>query len=313
MGTELAVRRLTPLAMGAPYVERIREVAPGVITSRAYNKLRTVFELVKTTLVNARRHRVRRLSAALAFYALLSLAPMVAITVAVAGLAFGSERIETQIVDTSRMIVGPAGTTVIENILSSTRRPATSVVTFIAGIGVLLFGASRVFLQLQDTMNSIWEADRGSLRRSIRNRAIGMGLVLATGMAFVIGLVAQAAFASAGSFVGQEWQPLEKALATADWLLTVAVVASVIACLFRYVPRTRVEWSAVLPGAIVTTILILLGRVAFGLYLSLGFGSSLQGAAGSLVVLILWIFYMAQVVFFGAELTRTLHLRRTGG
>jgi len=227
--------------------------------------------------------------------------------VSIAGLVFDSARIDDRIVETSSRIVGDAGADVVQRVLDSSHEPATNVLTFAVSFLVLMFGASRVFLQLQDGMRAIWETGGHSLvRGTILDRLVGLVMVLGAGAVFVLGLTAQAALASVGAVLGSRWVALQPLLTATDWALAFIVIAIVLAVMFRYVPRIKVPWRAVIPGTLLTTVLFLTGRFLFGLYLNLGFGSSLQGAAGSLVVFVIWIFYLAQIVFFGVEFTRAL-------
>jgi membrane protein len=265
---------------------------------------RKTIKIVRSTLGRARRHNIPRLSAALAFYALLSLAPIIVITVSLAGLVLSSEEVEAYVEEEVRSLIGKPAAAIARNIMTSARRPADNIIAFGAGFVFLLFGASRVFAQLNDAMQVIWETDRGGLKGTVRNRLVGSGMVLAAGLVFWVGILVQAALTSARTVVGERWSELEILVVAADWLLAFGFSVVLFVILFRFLPRTRVPLGSALAGAVVTTVLILFGRFLFGLYLRFGMGSSLQGAAGSLLVVVVWTYYIAQILFLGAEFTR---------
>lgn len=273
-----------------------------------HDRLQMWFRLLKSAFRAARRHNVPRLSAALAFYALLSLAPVIVIMVSLAGLFLSSHEIEARIVEEARNIIGEPAANVTRNILASSRRPASNLIAFGASALFLIFGASRVFAQLNDAMQVIWETKRGGLKGTILNRLIGGAIVIAGALVFWLGAVAQTTLASVLSFVGGQWSGFEVLLVAADWIISLLLSVGIVAAIFYYLPRTHVPWRAALAGAVLTTLLFLLGRFAFGLYLRFGVITSIQGAAGSLVIVILWAYYVAQILFGGAEFTRAYTL-----
>lgn len=271
---------------------------------------RTTYQLLKQTVKNAQAHNVPRLSAALAFYAIFSLAPMVVITISVAGLVLGTDAVENRIVQEARTVAGDPAAGVIQSIVTTSRRPATNVIAFTASLLFLFFGASRVFVHMYGAMQTIWETKQTGVKRTIQNRLIGIAMVVGAVFAMFLSVVTQAVMASLLAVVGERVARFELLYVFTDALVAFTLTATLIAVIYRYLPRADVRWRAAISGAVVATLLFMVGRFAFGLYLRLGVASTLQGAAGSIVVLILWIYYVAQIIFLGAEFTRAhmLHL-----
>lgn len=275
------------------------------------SRFRDTLRLVRDTFLDARRHRITRLAAALAYYAIFSLAPLLVIIVSVAGLALGSEAVEGEIVLKTQRLLGSRGAETVQAIVASARKPTPSLLAAMVGFAVLLFGASRVFVQLQDAINTIWESERRGVRATIRSRVIGFLMVVAAGASFLFGVSAQAAITRARALVSGTIPWLAPALTALDWTVSFLLTSFLIGAIFRYLPRADVGWRDVWPGAVLTTLLFLAGRYAIGLYLGWGAMESVYGAAFSVIVILLWIYYTAQIVFFGAEFTR-LYTRRFG-
>lgn len=261
-------------------------------------------ELLKVSVANAHRHNVPRLSAALAFYAIFSLAPLLVIIVSLAGVVLGSDEVENRIVQESRNLVGNSAAKIVKSIVTTSRRPETNVIAFTASLLFLIFGASRVFVHMEGAMQTIWETQRGGIKNTVQNRLIGVGMVIGAVLALFVGVVTQTLTAAALGVIGDRWSHVDTLLVAADAFLAFSITAFLIAVVYRYLPRSDVGWGAAWSGAILATALFMLGRMGFGLYLRLGVAHTIQGAAGSLVVLVLWIYYVAQILFLGAEFTR---------
>jgi membrane protein len=268
------------------------------------DSLRSLFASLKTAAANARRHDVPRLSAALAFYAILSLAPMLVITISVAGLVLDTGQVEETIVRETRDVVGDPAARIVANIVSSSRRPATNAIALGASLLFVFFGASRVFVHLYGAMQTIWETSHDGLKRRLQNRLIGVLMVLGTVVVLILAVAIQAAAASLLAIFSSRSPSFQPLFILADSLAAFVVTASLVATVYRYLPRARVRWGPAWSGAVLATLLLLAGRFAFGVYLRLGVTHTLQGAAGSLVVLVLWVYYVAQILFLGAEFTR---------
>jgi membrane protein len=246
------------------------------------------------------------LGAALAFYALFSLAPLLIIAVAVAGLAFGQKAAEGEILSQFHAVMGETGATAIETIIQSVNRPVLGALASTIGFGAVLVGASGVFIELQNDLNTVWRVKRraGSIWvGAIRQRLFSFGLVLGTGFLLLVSLVISAALAALGKFVGTLLPMPVFLLESVNFLFSLAVIALLLAIIFKFIPDTKVAWSDVWIGAVVASLLFTTGKMLIGLYLGRSALASAYGAAASLVVFLVWIYYSAQILLLGAEVT----------
>jgi membrane protein len=250
--------------------------------------------------------RVPRLGAALAFYSMLSLAPLLVIAVAIAGSMFGEEAARRQIVAEIEDLVGGEGAQAIQAMLASADRPEIGGVAALLGIIVLLVGAAGVFGELQDALNTIWGVEsrpgRG-LWAFLSDRFMSFAMVLGTGFLLLVSLVLSAVLAALANTVSGITPGLPILGIVMNVVLSLVVFTLLFALIFKIVPDVRLAWNEVWFGAIITAVLFSAGKVLLGLYLGQGAIGSAFGAAGSLVVLTIWIYYSAQILYFGAEIT----------
>lgn len=259
--------------------------------------MRRVFTLLKDTWGEYSEDKAQRLAAALAYYTLFSIAPLLLIAIAVAGLVFGRSQAQAQIVAQIRTVMGDAGGKAIEEMLVSAAKPKTGTFAIVIGAVTLLFGAAGVFGQLKDALNTIWnvaEEKSGGIMAMLKERFLSFAMVLGVGFLLLVSLVIDAALSALSSAL---WQPIQL-------LVSFAVVTVLFAAMFRFLPDIRVEWRDVWFGAAFTALLFVLGKFALGLYLGKSAIGSSYGAAGSLVVMLVWIFWSANILFFGAEFTQ---------
>lgn len=248
------------------------------------------------------------LGAALAFYTVFSLAPLLIITISIAGLVFGQEAAQGQIFDQLRGLIGAASAEAVEDVVQNANaRPATGVLTAIVGFVTLLFGASGVFGQLQTSLNAIWDVEpkpgRG-LFGIVRDRILSFGFILVVGFLLLVSLLLTAAIAFVGEGFGGMFPAIEILVQIINSILSLVVITLLFAMIFKFMPDAKIAWRDVWIGAFITAALFTVGKLVLGLYLGKsGVGSS-YGAAGSLIVLLLWVYYSSQIVFFGAEFTR---------
>lgn len=245
--------------------------------------------------------------AALAFYTLLSIAPLLLISVSIAGMVLGKEAarggIERQIDD----MVGKEGAEAVQDMLANSKKPEHGLLATVVGVATLLFGASGVFGQLQDSMNAVWEVrpkPGGGVMGFIRTRFLSFAMVLGVGFLLLVSLVASATLAGAGDYlkgVVPGWTVLGNVL---NIVVSLLVVTLLFAMIFKILPDVRIAWRDVWVGAALTALLFTLGKFLIGLYLGYASVGSTFGAAGSLVVLVIWVYYSAQILFFGAEFTQ---------
>lgn len=256
--------------------------------------------------------RAPTIGAALAFYSVLSLAPLLVIAVALAALMFDAEQVQQHLLGEMRGMVGPEGAAAVGEMLKHAQQPAQGLLATSLGLITLLFGASGVFGELQTAMNTIWKVPppKTGVTTLIRERFLSFAMVLGTGFLLLVSLVLSAAIAALGKFVSGQFPVVEPLLHLGSTLVTLVVATLLFAMIFKLLPDTFVPWRDVWEGAIFTALLFTAGKTLIALYLGKSGLASAYGAAGSLVVLIAWIYYSAQILLFGAELTHVICLRR---
>jgi membrane protein len=266
------------------------------------------FSLLKTTVFEWLDDQAPMLGAALAYYTVFSLAPLLIITIAMAGLIFGAEAAQGQIFDQLRGLLGDASGKAMEDIVqSASAEPKAGVVATVIGFVTLLFGASGVFGQLQASLNIIWgvqpKPGRGILG-IIRDRILSFGFILVVGFLLLVSLLLTAAIAFVGKQFGAMVPGTEVLIQLLNSVLSLAVITLLFGMMFKILPDANIAWRDVWIGAFLTALLFTLGKFALGFYLGRSGVASSYGAAGSLIVLLLWVYYSSQIVFFGAEFTQ---------
>jgi membrane protein len=257
------------------------------------------------------RHNAPRLGAALAFYTMLSLAPLSLLAVGIGGMAFGRKAAVGQIVWQAREVVGMTGANALAAILQETDNTRHGVIPSIIGIVVLLIGASAMFVELRDALNTIWEVPAAEcsglpdLFHIIKERLFSFGLVLAIGFLLLTSMAISATLGALGKHSASLVLLPEPVLQITNDLIAFLVLTGLFAAIYKVIPEVRLEWRDVLPGAAVTSVLFTLGKLAIGLYLGKATFASTYGAAASTVLFLLWVYYSSQVFFFGAEFTKS--------
>ncbi len=246
-----------------------------------------------------------RLGAALAYYTVFSLAPLLVIVIAIAGVFFGRAAVQGHIARQFRDLVGDEGARAVQAMIVNADRPGAGLVAGIVGVVMLLVGATGLFGQLQDALNTIWEVEPRPGRGVwglIRDRLLSFSMVLGTTFLLLVSLVVSTALAALGNFVGGE---AASALGqVVHFGVSFAVITLLFAMIYRYLPDAKIAWQDVWFGALTTALLFSVGKVGLGLYLGRGSVGSAYGAAGSLAVLLIWIYYSSQIFLFGGELTK---------
>jgi membrane protein len=249
-----------------------------------------------------------RLAAALAFYTILSVAPLLVIVTAAAGKIYGSSEVATErLVNEVREFVGDAGAEVVKTTLEHADRPKAGLVATVIGVVTVLFGASGVFGELQSAMNFVWnvkpKAGRG-IWATIRDRFLSFGMVLVVGFLLLVSLVITTALAAMNEYLAGLVPGLPTLMHVANLVLSFAVVTVLFAMIFKVLPDVRIAWRDVWLGAAVTAALFTLGKYLIGLYLGRAGVATPFGAAGSVVAFVVWVYYSGLILFFGAELTQ---------
>ncbi len=252
-----------------------------------------------------------RLGAALAYYTLFSLAPLLLAAIAVAGLAFGEEAAQGRIVAELESLIGRSGAEAAQAMIEASRRPSSGIVASLAALATLLVGASGVFVELKGALNVIFDVTQAptGLKGTLRARLAAFALVLVVGFLLLVSLIVSAALSALGQLLGEEPTALLQLL---NAVLSLGVITVLVAMLFKFLPDTRLAWRDVWIGALFTSTLFTVGKFLIGLYLGRSGVSSTYGAAASVVVLMIWVYYAGQIFFLGAELTQAWARRRSG-
>ncbi len=265
------------------------------------------FTILKETVTDWLDDKAARLAAALAFYTLLSLAPLLVLAVSVAGLVFGEDAARGEVASQLSGLLGVQGAEAIQTVLANAKSPTSGILGTIVGLAVLLFGASGVFGELQGALDLIWEVEpkpgRG-VKGFLRDRFFSFTLVLGVGFLLLVSLVLSAMLAVMGAFLSSHLPGGEALWQVVNFGISIAVMTVLFALIFKVVPDVKIEWRDVWIGALATAALFTLGKFAIGLYLGRSSVGSPFGAAGSVVVLVVWVYYSTQILFFGAEFTQ---------
>ena len=248
------------------------------------------------------------LGAALAYYTVFSLAPLMTIAIAIAGFFLGAEAAQGQIFDELRGLLGADGGKAVEEMVQSANaQPTAGVVATIISVIMLLFGASGVFGQLQASLNAIWgvkaKPGRGVLGL-IKDRLLSFGFTLVVGFLLLVSLLLTAGMALMADWIGGLMPGSEALAYILNIVLSLSMITLLFATIFKFLPDAKIAWHDVWIGAFLTALLFTIGKFALGIYLGKSGVASSYGAAGSLIVLLLWVYYSSQLLFFGAEFTQ---------
>ncbi len=282
-------------------------VEPNAALPRRF-RVRDIPSLCKQTALGWMNHNCPHLGAAIAYYTIFSLAPMVLLLVAVFGYIYGSsEEARTRIINQLRYWVDPSVVKVFQDIAASTAKPQSSTFATIVAIAVAIFGASGVFGELQNALNTIWgvrlRPDAG-FWNFLRARFLSFAMVAGICFLMLTSLVVEGVLNILSTYLRQSL-PGGALLGIGLFrIFDLAIILLLFAMIFRFLPDAKISWSDVWVGAALTAILFFIGKYFLGIYLSTGIGTSAYGAAGSLITVLLWIYYSAQIVLFGAEFTQ---------
>jgi membrane protein len=248
------------------------------------------------------------LGAALAFYTLFSVAPIPVIAMAIAGYVFGVDTAQTQVLAQLQALIGDAGAAAVRELMASAHYSDKRGLAAAVGLVTLIVGATSVFGELQNALGRVWQTPPRTKEvgwwRFLRSRVLSVGMVLGVGFLLLVSLVASALLAAFGGWLGAFFPQLEIVLPVLDFALSFGMTVLLFAMIYKYVPRESISWGDVWIGASVTALLFTFGKLLIGIYLGRSSFNSAYGAAGSLIVLLLWIYYSAQIFLLGAEFTR---------
>ena len=265
-------------------------------------------KLLKETGYEWHADRVPRLGAALAFYTLFSLAPLLVVVIAIAALGFGREIASTQLIKQIETFIGPEGARVIQATIENTSRPSSGITATLIGLATMLFGTTIVFTELQDALNMIWKVTlkpgRSMAIGLMWDRFLAFTVVLGMSVLLLLSILATAVLHAILPIFGTLLPSQVDWLQTVNFGFSLVVVTLLFVMVYKVLPDVEIPWEAVLVGAVVTGVLFMIGKFLIELYLRYSATAAVYGAAGSLVILLMWIYYSAQIVYFGAEFTK---------
>lgn len=270
-------------------------------------KLKDLFPLIKETLKQYGEDKISRLAAALAYYTVFSLAPMLVIAIAIAGFVWGEEAARGQLLGEITSLVGEDAAGMVQTMIENASDPGGGIVATIIGVVTLLLGATGAFTQLQAALNQVWgvpeEKTGGGIKGMLLERLLSFGMVLGIAFLLLVSLVVSAAVSALSELVVDLAPGMNFLLSAINFVLSLLIITVLFALLFKFVPDTKPRWRDVWIGAAVTSLLFVVGKTLIGIYLARSSTASTFGAAGSLVLILLWVYYSAQIVLIGAEFT----------
>jgi membrane protein len=272
------------------------------------------------TLSDWNNDNVLRLGASLAFYTLLSLAPILVIVVAVAAFAYGRQAAEGQLIWEIQDVVGTQQASAVQSLIQRAYKPGTGLIAAVLGVFTLALAASSVLVELRDALNTIWHVPRGAnvtglggVYALVKERFYSFGLVLAAGFLLLVSLVLNTLIATMGKFFRSYLPTPEFVLQAGGFLVSFVVVTVLFAVIYKILPDVPLRWRDVMVGASATSFLFTIGKQLIALYLGKTSFASAYGAAGSLALVLVWVYYSAQLFFLGAEFTKVyIRVRRSG-
>ena len=273
---------------------------------------RQVVHVMRCAVTEWLSHRASSKGAALAFYTLFSLAPILVLVIAIAGFFYGNDAAQGQLLDELRGLVGKQGAETIQAILAGARNKESGKLATIIATALLLVGATSAFAELKDSLDEIWGVPPpkdATWWDTVRTRLLSFGLILTLGLLLMFTLVVSAALSVLEKYLGGVWHSATIVLGWVAWGISFLVIAVMFGAIYKLLPRVKLSWRDVTIGALGTAIMFTLGKFAIGLYIGNSGTASSFGAAGSLIALLLWVYYSAQIFFLGAEFARQYALQ----
>jgi membrane protein len=273
---------------------------------------RQVVHVMRCAVTEWLSHRASSKGAALAFYTLFSLAPILVLVIAIAGFFYGVDAAQGQLLDELRGLVGKQGAETIQAILAGARNKESGKLATIIATVLLLVGATSAFAELKDSLDEIWDVPPpkdATWWDTVRTRLLSFGLILTLGLLLIFTLVVSAALSLLEKYLGGMWHSATIILGWVASGISFLVIAVLFGAIYKLLPRVKLSWHDVTIGALGTAIMFTLGKFAIGLYIGNSGTASSFGAAGSLIALLLWVYYSAQIFFLGAEFARQYALQ----
>ncbi len=276
-------------------------------------KAKTLYRLVQDTLVACMQNNVPRLGASLAYYTLFALAPLFVIVLAITAFVFGQEAARHELFGQLSALVGKEGGQALESVIAAANEPKAGLLATSIAVAMLFIGATGVFVELQEALNIIWNVTRNAkhgFKRFLTDRMLSFSLVLGIGFLLLVSLVVSAMLAALGRFLNGMIPGEVLILGATNFLISLVVITILFAMIFKALPDVSIAWRDVSIGAFLTAVLFNIGKFLFGFYLGRSGVASAYGAAGALVIVLLWVYYSTQILLFGAQFTRIYANRR---
>jgi len=278
--------------------------------------LKATWRLFQETFTEWNQDKASRLAASLAYYTIFSLAPLLVIVIAIAGSVFGDEAARGQITGQIQGLVGQEGAQFIEAAIKNTNQSGShsGAIASLISLAVLLFGASGVFTELQDSLNLVWGVapdPKQGFWQLIHKRVLSFGMILGIAFLLLVSLLVSALLSGINAYMSYLLPGVDELWQLGNNVVSLGVITLLFAMIFKFLPDIEVRWRDVLVGAALTSLLFTIGKFLIGVYLGNSSFNSTYGAAGSVIVVLVWVYYSAQILFFGAEFTQ-VYARRHG-
>jgi membrane protein len=260
-----------------------------------------IFEFVKAVFEKWADDKAPKLGASLAFYTIFSLSPLLIIIISIAGLIFGPDAARGEIVTEISDLIGEEGAQVVQTALKNSNDPETGIISLVISLITLIIGSTVVFIELQDSLDMIWKVKpkpgRSLIKGLVKDRVQSFALVIATGFLLLVSLVVSAGITALSTFLNDRMNLPFDLMQIINLVFSLAIMFALFGLIYKVLPDVHISWSDVWVGALVTALLFTLGKFLIGLYLGSNTLGSTYGAAGSLVILLLWVYYSAQIFF----------------
>ncbi|MBZ0293807.1 MAG: YihY/virulence factor BrkB family protein [Anaerolineae bacterium] len=264
-----------------------------------------IFQLLRETFHEWRKDDVSRMAAAIAYFTVFSIGPILLIATVLVGQVFGQSAVENRLADQIARFIGQDSASFIQQLIANAYQPSGGILPTVIGFIVLLVGATGVFSQLHGALNTVWEVDPESqLKKNLQARLIGFGMVVVIGLLMFVFLASSAVISSLDYYFEDIIPRTQMIIRVLSFIISLLIITVLFALIYKYLPDAHVKWSDVWIGAAFTSILFVIGTSLLGLYLGNGAVSSTYGAAGSLVVILIWVYFSSQIMLLGAEFTQ---------
>ncbi|MGA3287989.1 MAG: YihY/virulence factor BrkB family protein [Bacteroidota bacterium] len=275
-------------------------------------RLKSIWLLLKDSAIACNNDGIGQQGAALSFFTVMSLSPLLIIAIVLSSLGFGQEAASGHLVSQIRGLIGIKGAQFVQSLIANAYKSGSNIPAAIFSVVLLLLGASAVFVQLRVSLNTIWRVQQkpiGTILAFLRVRLLSFAMILGIGFLLLVSLILSAVLAAMSDYLSNFFAILTGVVSLLDFIISFVGITIMFALIFKFIPDATLKWRDVCVGAAVTSLLFSIGKIVIGLYLGSGFIGSTFGASSSLVIFMLWVFYSSQIVLFGAEFTRLYAMR----